>query len=474
MSLTAALEAAYTEEELYWRQRSRIQWLHSGDRNSSFFHASTRGRRALNKFSVIEDAAGKVIFKEEEIVRTITEYYFNIFTTHMSESSRVVQESISSKVTVEMNQSLIAPPTPLEIRDALFSIHPDKAPGPDGFSASFYQSFWDSIGDEITKDIQAFFSIGAMDPRQNETHVRLIPKIVGPKKVAEYRPIALCNTHYKIIAKLLTRCLQPLLSRLISEFQSAFIKGRSIADNVLITHEILHYLQHSGASVRFSMAIKMNMSKAYDRIEWSFLRNVLTQFGFHKVWISWIMTCVSMVSYSFLMNGAAKGRVTPSRGIRQGDPLSPYLFILYKEVLSDLCKTAQLKGEVIGVKVARNSPAIKHLLFADDTMFFSRTELRSCKALISILAMYEGASGQCINFDKSSITFGAKTPGEVKRHIREQFRIANEGGIGKYLGLPEHFGRKKGTSLRPWWIGSGRRHTVGQLDTFRVLVKWFS
>ncbi|XP_013728385.1 uncharacterized protein LOC106432094 [Brassica napus] len=155
------------------------------------------------------------------------------------------------------------------------------------------------------------------------------------------------------------------------------------------------------------------------------------------------MKCVSSVAYSYLINGAAQGRVVPTRGIRQGDPLSPYLFILCTEVLSGLCKKAQSQGEVVGIKVSRNSPAINHLLFADDTMFFHRTDSRSCTALLSILKKYEGASGQCINLEKSSITFGAKTLGEDKRRIRELFHIENEGGIGKYLGLPEHFGRKK-------------------------------
>ena len=153
------------------------------------------------------------------------------------------------------------------------------------------------------------------------------------------------------------------------------------------------------------MAIKTDMSKAYDRIEWGFLRNVLARFGFHELWISWIMTCVTSVSYSYLVNGAAKGKVMPTRGIRQGDPLSPYLFILCTEVLSGLCRKAQQKGEVVGVKVACSSPAINHLLFADDTMFFTRTDHRSCAALIAILKKYEEASGQFINLEKSAITF---------------------------------------------------------------------
>lgn len=191
------------------------------------------------------------------------------------------------------------------------------------------------------------------------------------------------------------------------------------------------------------MAIKTDMSKAYDRIEWSFLRNVLTRFSFHEMWINWIMACVTSVSYAYLINGAAQGRVTPTRGIRQGDPLSPYLFIFCTEVLSGLCKKAQLHGDVIGVKVSRNSPAINHLLFADDTMFFSRTDHKSCATLISILKRYGEASGQCINLDKSSITFSAKTPGDAKRRVRNQFQILNEGGVGKYLGLPENFGRRK-------------------------------
>jgi len=170
--LKAQLLECYEEEEKFWRQRSRIQWLNSGDRNSSFFHAVTRGRRAQNRFSVIENAAGLAFYKEGEIVNTIADYYRDLFAYSSTGQLQVVQEVISSRVTPEMNEALIALPDDQEIKAAVFSIHADKAPGPDGFSAGFYQSFWDIIGDDVSKEIWNFFASGSLRNRQNETHVR--------------------------------------------------------------------------------------------------------------------------------------------------------------------------------------------------------------------------------------------------------------------------------------------------------------
>ena len=198
------------------------------------------------------------------------------------------------------------------------------------------------------REIQDFFITDRLPERINETHIRLIPKVPSPQQVTEYRPIALCNVYYKIISKILTKRLQPLLSNIVSENPSAFVPGRMISDNVLITHEVLHYLKNSDAEKRCAMAVKTDMSKAYDRLEWEFIRLVFQRLGFHPKWISWIIQCVSTVTYSFLINGSPKGRVIPSRGIRQGDPLSPYIFILCSEVLSGLCSKAQEEGSLKG------------------------------------------------------------------------------------------------------------------------------
>ena len=442
-SLTLELESAYRLEELFWKQRSRVQWLHSGDRNTGYFHAITRTRRQPNHLSVIEDSQGQAFHEEEEIAATISEYFQGIFTSNNTCDLKVIDEVLLPSISPQCNEALSKIPSSKEITEALYSINADKAPRPNGFSAAFYHAYWDIIGEDVSRDIRLFFLTSCLSPRINETHVTLIPKIFAPRRVSDYRPIALCSVHYKIIAKLLTRRLQPWLTSLISKHQSAFVPGRAIADNVLITHEILHFLRVSGAKKYCSMAIKTDMSKAYDRIEWNFLKTVLEKLGFSTTWISWVMQCVCSVSYSFLINGSPQGSVIPSRGLRQGDPLSPYLFILCTEVLSGLCRKAQENGSLVGIRVARGSPQVNHLLFADDTMFFCKTNPTCCGALSRILKQYEVASGQCINLAKSAITFSSKTPQEIKRRVKDSLLIENEGGIGKYLGLPEHFGRRK-------------------------------
>ncbi|XP_022568759.2 uncharacterized protein LOC111211768 [Brassica napus] len=423
--VTKELDDAYAAEESYWQKRSRQLWLSLGDRNTGYFHAVSKNRKRINAFSVIENSEGEPVYQEDQIGRVIVDYFQQLFTSMGGDREETVNYALSPMITAETNEELIRIPSALEIKEAVFYVHAHKAPGPDGFSASFFHTNWENIGAEIEKEIQEFFMTDKLPDKINETHIRLISKIQSPKTVAEYRPIALCNVYYKIISKILTKRLQPLLSGFISENQSAFVPGRAISDNVLITHEVLHYLKTSKAEKRVSMAVKTDMSKAYDRLEWDFIK-----------------LCVSTVTYSFLINGSPRGRVTPSRGIRQGDPLSPYIFILCSEVLSGLCNKAQEDGTLKGVRV-RGCPRLNHLLFADDTMFFLRASKESGEALCRLLKRYEEASGQSINTEKSSINFSRHAPVALKMAVKDALSIQKEGGIGKYLGLPELFGRKK-------------------------------
>jgi hypothetical protein len=214
--------------------------------------------------------------------------------------------------------------------------------------------------------------------------------------INHYRPISLCNTTYKIISKLLVDRLRGVLPRLISLAQSAFIPGRWIAENQLIVQEILHSFKKRKVKGGF-VALKLDLQKAYDRVSWSFLKLVLQHFGFSPIFIGWIMECISSVSFSVLINGGMSKRFKPTRGLRQGDPLSPYLFILCQEVLSRLIDREFLAGTVKGVKMNVAGPAFTHVMYADDIMVFARANYREVKILDDCLDTYCTWSGQKVN-----------------------------------------------------------------------------
>jgi hypothetical protein len=183
--------------------------------------------------------------------------------------------------------------------------------------------------------VQNFFRSGFLLKELNHTHLALIPKIENPSKVSHFRPISLSNFAYKIISKILANRLKPLLKKIISPHQSAFLQGRSIHDNSILAHELFHSMKKKRGRGGL-MALKLDMEKAFDRLEWSFLAKVFSCLGFSAHWIQLIQQCISTVSFSLLLNGSPFGKFFPGRGIRQGDPLSPFLFILGMEALSRL------------------------------------------------------------------------------------------------------------------------------------------
>lgn len=167
-------------------------WLQSGDRNTDYFHAITKGRRVVNRLTVIEDGDGKSVYEENQIDKVFAKKFLKIFTTNGSSNFQTVLEALQTRITSQMNDKLCAEPSDDEIRKALFAIHADKAHGPNGFSAGFYHSFWDVIGEDVCRKVRNFFYLGIMDPKINETHVCLLPKGIAPKTASEYHPIALC------------------------------------------------------------------------------------------------------------------------------------------------------------------------------------------------------------------------------------------------------------------------------------------
>ena len=277
----------------------------------------------------------------------------------------------------------------------------------------------------------------------NKTNIALIPKTNQSFKMAEFCLISLCNTTYKLISKVLANILKSILPSVIIENQSAFILNRLILDNVLVAFEFMHYLNHKDEGKDNYMSIKLDMSKSFDRVEWKFIHEVMVKMGFAKKWVDLIMNYISSVSYSIIINGEPCGNIIPSRGIRQRDPLSPYLFLLYAESLSTLIHKAARDKQINGIYIGRGYPILTHLFFADDSLLFCKAKVQECQKLVDILNSYEVASGQKINTDKSSVFFNSNTRQERKESILNILSPMQDSKHNKYLALPTIIGKSK-------------------------------
>lgn len=312
-------------EAEFWSMKSRISWVVDGDRNTAFFHNLTLIRRRRNRITSMKDCMGNWLSGEHDIASFIRHGFLELFTT--SHCSVDLKEWNSpfwrSRLKMEDIALLELPVTDEEVFAALRSLKP---------YVGFFQWFWLIVGNSIKVEVKQIFSSGKIPEYPNKTLITLIPKCNSPESLSNYRPIGLCNTVYKVITKLLVARIRPILDYLVSSLQITFVPKRKGVDNAIIVQELIHSMSKKKGKDGF-MAIKIDLKKAYDRLEWSFIRDTLALFNFPNHLSSLIMSCVSTSSISVLDNGGALDPFHPSRGIRLGDPLSPYLFILCMEVL---------------------------------------------------------------------------------------------------------------------------------------------
>ncbi|XP_060202826.1 uncharacterized protein LOC132631242 [Lycium barbarum] len=355
-TLTKEFSEILRLEAEFWQLKSRINWLAEGDANTSFFHLTTLNRKRKNKTLAIRNEVGEWIHDSLEIKQKILLFYSNLYKSELNSSPRVITQGKPRDIILGQAEvtSLFYLLKDIEIKKALFSFKPKKAPEPDGLYPLFYQKYWDIVKNQVT---------------------------------------SFCHKEY------------------ISHFKS--MKGR-----------------------KENMILKIDLEKAFDRLEWSFIREMLSFFNFPAQLSKIIMSCISTSSISVLVNGGKTMPFQPTRGIRRGDPMSPYIFILWMELLPRSIEHRVNQKDWTPISVSKGGPKISHLFFADDLTLFSQANSRNVNTMLDTLASFSTKSRQRINFTKSKVVFSSNTTLDSKRNISTMLGINQSDSFGKYLGFP--------------------------------------
>ena len=424
---------ACNDEEKLLSQRSKIKWLSDGDNNTKFFHSCLKSRINRNRILMVLDEDGRWI-RGKAMKEKFINHFKNFLGCEVATDLSILNnEFFINKLDKKVAMNMIRVVTDEEVKVAMFDIADNHAPGPDGFSSKFFKSAWSIIGTDICKAVREFFWTGKLLKGINATRIVLIPKVEEPRKVTDFRPIACCNIFYKCISKIIVNRIRGSLSDIVSHNQSAFIQGRSILDNILLAQELMvGYKNKKGMP---KCTLKIDIQKAYDTVDWKFLNRILIGFGFHPVMVNWIMACTSSPWFMLNFNGEDHGYFEGKRGLRQGDPLSPYLFTLVMEVFNLILVKKIEESQCFKFHCKCDSQRITHLCFADDLLVFSFGNGNSARVIKAALDDFYSVSGLKASMEKSQIFFSC-----VKPNMRRIILGILPFDIGKipfkYLGIP--------------------------------------
>jgi len=397
-SIASELERTILQEEISWRQKSRVLWLKADDKCTKFFHQIASSNRRSNSIESLS-VNGSVTFDHQAIRDHIVQFYESFFSKQHNWRPKLDGIAFNSLSPEEAAQ-LELPFEEREVLEVIKSMNRDKAPGPDGYHLAFFQDCWDVFKADIMGVFTDFHAHSKFVKSLNASFIALIPKSPGATDLANFRPISLVSGIYKIIAKVLANRMCRLLEKIISVPQNTFVKGRHILDLVLIANECLDSRIKSGIP---GVLCKLDITKAFDHVNWKFLLYMLKRCGFGDKWVSWISHCISSAHHSVLVNGSPAGFFNSSRGLRQGDPLSPLLFIVVMEALSKMLSGAVDCGRLSGFSVDSRPTMIdiSHLLFADDIFVFCKANPDHLRYLRVLLVCLESVSGLKVNLAKS-------------------------------------------------------------------------
>ncbi|GKC80750.1 RNA-directed DNA polymerase, eukaryota, partial [Tanacetum coccineum] len=337
-----------------------------------------------------------------EMIRMIKKAFFNHFAARFNEPGThrfKINFQFPKKLVQSQADELERVVSRDEIRLAVWNCGDNKSPGPDGYSFEFFKKYWDLIGSDLCEAVEYFFVKGSFPKGCNSSFIALIPKVLDAKFVSDFRPISLIGCVYKVVTKVLANRLMKVISDLVSDTQSAFVAGRQILDGPFILDELLQWCKRKNKQAMF---FKVDFAKAYDSIRWDYLLDVLEAFGFGPVWCSWIRGSLNSAKASILVNGSPSNEFSFHCGLKQGDPLAPYLFILIMESLHLSFRRVVDNGLFNGIQLP-GSVSISHLFYADDAMFIGEWSDENLKVILNILKCFFIASGLRINIHKSQL-----------------------------------------------------------------------
>ena len=376
--------------------RSRIRWVEEGESSSAYFFRLEKKNAADRWIAALRESDGCIISSPHALCRSFASFYTSLFTAEATDPA--VQASLlhnlPSALPPEQASQCEGHLTPGECLAALKGMARGKAPGLDGLPMEFYLRFWDAIGSDLVSVLNSCLDSGSLALSQRRGVISLSFKKGDRLDPRNWRPISLLNVDYKLAARVIAGRLLKVIHLVVDKDQTCGVPGRFIGENVALLRDVVHYASSSGIPIAI---LSLDQEKAFDRVDWSFMRSTLSAMGFGPSFISWVNLFYSQVQSAVNVNGYLSPFFSLSRGVRQGCPLSPLLYVLVSEVLA---ANIRCNPRISNLCLPGFPPQSPISQYADDTSLILTSD-DAIKASFEVYSLFEKASGSKLNQSKS-------------------------------------------------------------------------